>query len=532
MKRWMHVMLAATWLAGAACEPPPPTSVDPVGADSDSPDPRGGDDGTAADPRGVDPRGDDPRGDGSDPNVVEDGSLEDQLPTLAPMALDDVRLSDDGRHLVGRTSAAHGHCLHVADLVAGTSTTWNDDELCGLRAAVPGADGHVLALTADGLTVLEVDLSDGTDRVLREDSAALDTLAVAPGGEFVAVANTPVDADEIVATEGDTEALETRRLRLVDVAGANSEDFTTAFSVRDLDFVAGRLVVTMSWWDKFGLPNVRLQLFELSDQSFAGEVSFPNCADDLKPQPDGGNLAVLAPRNCALHDIILAQPEVVEEDWSEWDEWNDEDWEDDEWDEGDPISIVDVSTAQHLGNLPGFGPVEWSPDGARVVGFTRQQPLMVQWNTFQTRPFGVVIVDVDDLSFRVIDTGETIPNYVFTGDAASVLVSGTRDGALWTARVDASDGTVTPLAGDAVALSEAALSSDGATVYALHEGALHAITAGADTIVRHSLDALADRLHVRPQGDSIVLTDRASATHYVVDADSHEVLVTIASPQN
>ncbi|MFT5433005.1 MAG: hypothetical protein ACI9OJ_003710, partial [Myxococcota bacterium] len=284
-----------------------------------------------------------------------------------------------------------------------------------------------------------------------------------------------------------------------------------------------QMIVTMSYWDKFGFPQAMLMAFNRELAEWAWEVEFPNCADDLQLQPEG-DLAILAPQSCSLHDIIVAQPEVTE-DW--------EDFPTPEPGEGDPISIIDLATGEHRANVPGFGPVQWSPDGQSAVGFTRRESLMVEWNYFQSDAFGLVVVSVEDFKWRVTDVGDERPRYLYQPDGAAILVSGAADGTNFTAALSVADGGLTDLAGAQARLDTRIVSPLGDAVFVSDGGALYRIDLASSAVAPIELDldsvpVTGDLLNMRPQGDLLVWTDRQAGAHHFVSAESLMLHTTIS----
>jgi hypothetical protein len=254
-------------------------------------------------------------------------------------------------------------------------------------------------------------------------------------------------------------------------------------------------------------------MFDRADLSFAGELDFPNCADDLRVEP-GGHLAALSPGTCSVHDLLVEEPEVVEEWIDTWDQDSGDEW------GCDPISVVDLDAGTHLGNTPGFGPAEWAPGGRYVVGFTTEDTLMAEWNLFTLEPFGVVVVDTDDMSFDLFDLGLARPDFVFGPDGETLYVT-SRDGEAveFTARIDLETGALANLPGPAVSLDErAVVPSASDRLFAAEGGALFALDAESGvTPLALGSGVTGDRLHVRPQGDLLVFTDLESGAHHLVD---------------
>lgn len=98
---------------------------------------------------------------------------------------------------------------------------------------------------------------------------------------------------------------------------------------------------------------------------------------------------------CSMYDLIVSE---FLEDIS-WDEW-------DGWDIGDLISVLDLFIGEYFGNIFGFGFVVWFLDGSMVVGWVDWEVFMIQWNIFIFDVFGVIIVDVGDMIWDIVEVGD------------------------------------------------------------------------------------------------------------------------------
>lgn len=440
---------------------------------------------------------------------------QDPIDETLPGAIEDLILTSDGRFLLSLVQADAGRCLSVTDL--DTRTVALREDLCGLQAVRAAAPGQALLLRGDGRTVLRLTLPAGDAETVHVSEATSRSLVVSPDGAHIALLNLPQRPSDVVVWETDPTALWARRVELVDLASGASQAFVAAAATRDLDMTNDSMIVTSSKWDKFGVPWTTVQTWKLADMSYTGAVEFPNCADDLKLQPEGP-LAVLAPRTCVLHDVVLAQPEIVE-DVQEWEDFP----------PGDPVSVINLETGEHLGNVPGFGPVEWSPDGSRVAGFTVQETLMVEWNTFQNDPFGVIVVDVSDLTWDAISVGDVRPQYAFSTDGAALLVHSAKGGAPMTAGVATGGKALASLEGPAIALRERVSAPDG-SIIASAGGALYRISADSAAVSALNPGVSGDRLLARPQGDWILWADRAGGALHILRADDLALDQTLALP--
>lgn len=389
-------------------------------------------------------------------------------------------------------------CLTLAN--AATAEVHAFEALCAPRGVAAGEPGAVLVLDASGQRLFRVTEEGHT--LVAETPAVYTGIVAAADGKTAALAVVPTTPAELVAADLDPTALPLRRLAIVDLVSAAVETYLTAYAVRDVDITQTRVVVTMGHHDAFGFPEAVLQVFDRAGLQYLGDVTFPNCADDLQIHPDG-RLAVLAPRTCALHEVVIAEPEVVET----WDTW------DDVPPQGDPISFVDLETVTHLANVPGFGPAVFSPDGLEAAGFTVAETLMVEWNLFATEPFGVVVARADDYTFDLFDAGDVRPAFAF-GPDGSFYVQGQRGGVPFVAVRDDALGTLAPVNGAAISLTRRAPGNDGA-LYVASEGQLHRMTAAGITRVEGaSGDAISGG------GERVVVTDRQAGRHTVLSLET------------
>jgi WD40 repeat protein len=167
------------------------------------------------------------------------------------------------------------------------------------------------------------------------------------------------------------------------------------------------------------------------------EIDVPNCASSLQLSPQG-RTAMLAPTNCSK----------------------------------DPVSIIDLIARTFRKNIPGFGPVAWSPDGEYAVAFGRKDDLKAVANIDTTAAISLLFIEAATLEIEVLELGDDIPIYSITPDGQVVLIysiftSSSYDGIVM---VDVATRTLRETSGPEVGLSEFVMSPDGQLVYLIDGG--------------------------------------------------------------
>ena len=105
-----------------------------------------------------------------------------------------------------------------------------------------------------------------------------------------------------------------------------------------------------------------------------------------------------------------------------------------QWTNPDPVSVIDLDAqgAHFLKNLPGFGPVAMSKDGARVVAYLdtkRMDPAMfadkTQVPSTNGDQFHLMVIDPTSLAFTLSPIGNALPRFALTLDGKGLLVDAT-----------------------------------------------------------------------------------------------------------
>ena len=513
----IHLLSLAVLSLLAACELPPPVSAgdtdDPdrpwipvtdadrlhdVGPSEWPPDP---DAGIPPEWDGEGPRPDDPR-----PSAV--------IPTV----FEDAVLSADGRYLVQQVADAGGRrCVVVANVETGGVE--RSERYCDMRWIAPDPRGaRVWLLGAEGRGAVLLNLADLSAAQVFSTEDTYTTLEPSPTGSTVVLSNRPTDRWAESQYEWNTYDMDMRHLAVLWLEMNVVHEQSFPFAIRDVAFspVDAAVLVAMSWWKEDGQPEAQVHFMNPASGIVEDRVTFPNCADELAIQPDG-EVAILSPRQCFVHPISLAPEEPEPEEWptpeDDWDDWED-------WPEADPASVIDLRERSFRGNLPGFGPVAISPDGATAVAFSRQETLMRQWNVFQRARVGLVVIRLADLYWQIVEYGPSEPDFFFAPDGAQLLLHHRADGEDRVVRMATDTLALAELAGPPATFDRRAATPDGDTVYSVFDGRLRRIDAsGGDVVTSVPLAYEIAQVFARPQGDWIVVTERGASRAHVLTAD-------------
>ena len=252
-------------------------------------------------------------------------------------------------------------------------------------------------------------------------------------------------------------------------------------------------------------------------------MSFPNCADEVAVQPEG-TVALLAPKQCFVHPLVLGPPEP-EEEWSDpeddWDEW-------DEWEDADPTSVIDLTTREFVGNLPGFGPIVFSGDGRTAVAFSRQETLMKQWNIFQQLPVGLIIIRLEDLYWQVVEYGADEPDYFFDLTDEVLFLHDREGGKDRVVRMNVDSKELQVLDGLPTQFEGMAPTLDGSAIYTVFEGKVRLVKVDGEAVSELALDFAVSQVFARPQNDLLVVTSADNENVYLVAIENGSVQDSLA----
>jgi hypothetical protein len=439
---------------------------------------------------------------------------------------EDVILSPDGRLLLGMVPVpgpdqgwdAPGLVLVAQALPLGPKVVFKAQrDLRRINFSPDGRFAYLLA--ADGRSLSRLDLDTLQVAPLADLGDAYTTLDVTPGGRWAIASNLPDSdmdeafflADRCIGWQGEDRCT----LAVVDAATGQAVTHSFASPLRDLDFspVHRDLVLTTSTWDEDGQPVATLTFLSPESHQIVAAVDFPNCADELKLQPSG-TLALLAPTRCQARQGGSA----------------------------DPISVIDLASRTFVENLPGFGPVEISADGAQAVGFTRRADMWTQWGYDQVEEVGLIVVDLPSLSWQVIEYGDREPGYYLAGSGRWLYAYESTQDCRWRdraagyvcedqrelARFDLhAGGQRVALEGPVVALHRFALSHGGERLWALDDGKLVRIDVGSPSTHHVPLPVEPELINVRPQQDYLVLGEADAPRFYLAPLASPYDVITV-----
>ncbi len=226
-------------------------------------------------------------------------------------------------------------------------------------------------------------------------------------------------------------------------------------------------------------------------------IEVPNCASKLVISPVD-DLALLAPTSC----------------------------------QKDPVSVIDLDRGEFVQNLPGFGPVAFSPDGKTAVAFGRQADLATFGITTEA-PYSLLFIEMTDRTIETLELGDSLPIYQLTPDGEvvlifSVLESATYDGIFL---IDIATRTIRETHGPEVALREFVITPDSTLVYLIENG-LYRLDVTTGDIGYVSLACGGEGLPTRcnpelvnllPNGETLVLGWRQDPELALFDIPSEQV---------
>ncbi|MCB9729388.1 MAG: hypothetical protein H6746_13030 [Deltaproteobacteria bacterium] len=345
----------------------------------------------------------------------------------------DLALSADGRYLVTATTASDGE-----------RTVWSVDldELSGISLPVGKAATRMLFGDGEMAYFLTFDKNDENhprafvhaislrtgriDRSWELGGAALLLSIDEARGRIAAWSKLPWSVDK----NGDGHY----GLEVIDVHTGSQRQLAFDDRVVDVRFVEAT-------GDLATVTDVRpmesqVTLYEPETRK-RHVIDVPNCASSLQISPLG-RTAMLAPTDCSK----------------------------------DPVSIIDLASRAFVENIPGFGPVAWSPDGQYAIAFGRKDDLRQVAGIETETPYSLLFIEAATLDIEVMELGDDIPIYTITPDGQvvliySILTSSSYDGIVM---VDVATRTLRQTSGPEVGLSEFVMSPDGQLVYLIDGG--------------------------------------------------------------
>lgn len=422
----------------------------------------------------------------------------------------DIVLSPDGHRLLAMVPLPGprkgweepGMVLVAQTIPSGRTEAFS--ELMNIERLNFSPDGRKAFVLKEGgreVAVLDLDEFEIVETYPLAD--AFSVIDISPDGRFLVLSNLPTTDLQELLFPGDCipanwhelpEGADLCQMGVVDLDDGSYEHLVFEEPLRDLDFspVSSELLLT---WSPAPM-HTAITFYNPASDFVVKELTVPNCADELVLQP-GGKLALLAPTRC----------------------------------NEDPISILDLEKRIFVKNLPGFGPVAITPDGTRAVGFTRMNAMISEWGyDDQKAPFGLIVVELPSLDWRILDFGSNGPAYTLSPDGGFLYV----DGKAWDTslgsdfnEVDLSDLSIRPVEGGDAGLDRFVWTPSGKYLFTLTKGELHRVEVGKAEAVHVKVDSVPELINVRPQGDFLLLGEQDAPRFYLLGLQStpeyHEI---------
>lgn len=390
------------------------------------------------------------------------------------VGLGHIAVAPDGRYFL---SNANGY-LVVGDLEARAMRALEGLPKADLIAFWPEGSGFFLLSMPTSFEpdateeVLSYDLARG-EIVWREALPRFDTgLDVAPGERLVLWGFS--GARVLDARSGD------------EVADVPSDE-----GLADLDVLSdGRLLITyFSTRDAARDPHTRIAMFAPSGVALCA-IDVPNCSAELVVD-DAETRAFLAPTRCGR----------------------------------DPVSVVELEAeaCRFRENLPGFGPVALSPDGATVVAFMDRDavdpdapplPAAVRYSDVR---YHLMFIDAAALTFDTLPIGDVLPRYTFTPDGRTLIVDHSlREASEGLALLDVAARVVRPVRGPVVDMDHYVLTPDSARAFVVDAG-LYALVVAEAVVQSVPLSFIPLSINITPAGDTLLLRDAHSGSVITYD---------------
>ena len=426
------------------------------------------------------------------------------------------------------------HCMPTALNVRRIG--FSPDGLYAFALSETGGSVHELHLP----TLLEAGGQSPIKATYQLPQSGFTAIDISPDGRYVVASNVPT-TDAFEALWNILPCIGSQCiLNVIDRERTSTKSLTLNTAPRDLDFSPFRdeLLITTSTHLDNGTPQATVHFIELPSVSIVASPAFPNCADELVLQPDGA-LALLAPISCNTDGPATtfgrrgSDSGIIECATSG--------------DSYDPISVLNLDTRDFITNLPGYGPVDISPDGKTAVGFTRKQDMEDFWSYPQALPVGLIKVDLDTLDWSIIEYGNREPAYWIAPDAVTLytyedgLICEDTDGDPCTlsnrctevpanaSRISLETGQRVPMSDDSIQLKHFVVTPDGQTIISLQEDAIASFTTGSTEVDTLDLTLEAhNRLGVRPQNDYLLVGKRNAAEYDLVDLTTFNLFHTVA----
>lgn len=262
--------------------------------------------------------------------------------------------------------------------------------------------------------------------------------------------------------------------------------------ITDIDLTrhSHKLIVTLAETrDEDRSPRTQISVFDTRTGTPLCEAQIPNCTSNLVLDKNESR-GFLAPTRCGQ----------------------------------DPVSVIEFSeeSCRFEVNLPGFGPVALSPDGARAIAFLDRDapelaglpPIPEPVKTSTTR-YHLMSIDTATLEFETAALGASLPRYTFTPDGAALLIDHRRSGSSEVAPpiavLDLENRRSRPVTGDRAALDHYVLTPDSRHAFVANAG-LFDLEIPEARMSRVSLLIAPESVNITPDGSTLLLKEAASST--------------------
>jgi DNA-binding beta-propeller fold protein YncE len=288
---------------------------------------------------------------------------------------DQIAVQPNGERVIARLDGA----LHV-----GTVATRHLQRIDGI------ADARTIAWWANGRGVFVLTRHE----LLSYDIAAAGIVWRRPVAALTERIDVTTDGARVIATGAEVALLDA-------LTGATVGRFAPAQPVEDVDVTPDgtRVIVTEKELWRDGTPATTISVIAAGTGEKLCATAVPNCADQLVVHPDGAT-AYLAPTTCRK----------------------------------DPVSIIDITRdCKFEKNLPGFGPIALTPDGALGIAFLDKKandptapPRPAEVDASPER-FHLMTFDTRTHALRTVPIGDRMPRYALTPDGAMLVVESVDD---------------------------------------------------------------------------------------------------------
>jgi len=396
-------------------------------------------------------------------------------------------------------------------------------------------DGKAAYLLGEGgRRVWELNLSDYTLEQELYFQKPFSVLDVSRDGMFLVLSNLPKtdsekygfdpyadsctpDADMAVPAGGSL-----CQFGLIELATGTSWTVDVPHRLRDIDTdpVSGELLIAYS--KKLNDPavpvNSFLTFYSPVTKSFTAKLQFQNCADEVVIN-EKTLQALQSPTVCAfVQDGQAVRPLNLQDN-----AWGGQS------PPHDPISVIDLSARKFVENLPGFGPVAVTEDGKLAAGFTLKDIMKAQWGyAEQQYPVGIILVDLPEGTWEVIEYGSAIPAYTFSPDGKALyLYSDNPESSGDLARLDVATRELYWLNGPSIDLEAFVWSPAGDELFTVSDLALYHVRNGSDEILEVDIPVEASLINIRPQGDFILVAPQTQPSFFSFKVPEAETSLTI-----